>query len=161
MKYTVRNAQMEDFPRIEEIYVFARKYMAENGNPSQWGKTNPPRERLLQDIEEQKLYVVEDRAGIHGVFFYMIGEDPTYGVIVGGNWTQDGVYGTIHRIAGDGSGGVLRTAVEFARTQCPYVRIDTHENNHTMHAGLQKLGFRKCGMIYIADGSERIAYDYC
>ena len=160
MKYTVRNAQMTDFSRIEEIYAFARKYMAENGNPTQWGKTNPPRERLLKDIEEQKLYVVEDATGIHGVFFYTIGEDPTYRVIVDGHWTQDATYGTIHRIAGDGSGGILRTAVNFAKNQCPYVRIDTHENNAVMHAGLRKLGFRRCGIIYIADGSERIAYDH-
>lgn len=160
MKYTVRNAQMEDFPRIEEIYALARKFMAENGNPTQWGKTNPPRDRLLKDIEERKLYVVEDAEQIHGVFFYAIGPDPTYRVIVGGNWTHDATYGTIHRIAGDGSGGVLRTAVEYARSQCAYVRIDTHENNKVMHAGLRKMGFRRCGIIYIADGSERIAYDY-
>lgn len=161
MRYNVRHAQMADFSRILEIYAGARKFMAENGNPTQWGKTNPPVDRLRKDIEEEKLYVVEDESGIHGVFFYTVGADPTYGFIEDGNWTQDVPYGTIHRIAGDGTGRILRTAVEFAKSQCPYVRIDTHENNHVMHGGLKKLGFRRCGIIYIADGSQRIAYDLC
>lgn len=161
MEYQVRHAGPTDFSRILEIYEGARKFMAENGNPTQWGKTNPPAERLEKDIEERSLYVVEDGSGIHGVFYYAVGADPTYGVIEDGNWTQDAPYGTIHRIASDGTGGILCTAVAFAKSRCPYVRIDTHENNRVMHGALKKLGFRRCGIIYIADGTQRIAYDLC
>ena len=41
MNYVIRTAQREDLPRIEEIYAFARKFMADTGNPNQWGKTTP------------------------------------------------------------------------------------------------------------------------
>ena len=33
---TIRMARLQDLPRILEIYAIARKFMAENGNPSQW-----------------------------------------------------------------------------------------------------------------------------
>ena len=160
MKYTVRPAQFRDLQRIGEIYDFARKFMAENGNPNQWGKTHPPMEQLMQDIERQCLFVVTDSGGIHGVFFFQIGADPTYGKIDGGTWRCHSPYGTIHRIAGDGSGGILKTAVEFGKQQIDHLRIDTHEDNRVMRNALAKLAFRRRGVIYLADGAPRIAFDY-
>jgi len=160
MKYNVRPAQLQDLPRLDEIYAGARRFMAENGNPTQWGTTNPPRERLIQDIHEGKLYVITEADQIHGVFFFALGEDPTYVKIYDGNWSSNDLYGTIHRIAGDGSGGILRTAVDFAGKQTSYIRIDTHENNTVMHSALKKYGFRRCGTIFLESGSERIAYDF-
>ena len=29
-----------------------------------------------------------------------------------------------------------------------------------MQAAIEKYGFRKCGIIHVKNGSERIAYDY-
>ena len=69
------------------------------------------------------------------------------------------MYGTIHRIAGDGSGGILKTAVAFAKRRISHVRIDTHEDNYVMQKAVTKQGFEKRGIIYIADGSPRLAYD--
>lgn len=159
MKYIVRQAQMSDLDRIEEIYAYARAFMAANGNPNQWGKTNPPVSQLKLDIADQLLYVMENETGLHGVFYFYIGDDPTYGKIYDGAWHSDLPYGTIHRIAGDGSGGILRTAVDFCKRQIDHLRIDTHEDNVVMQRAVQKQGFRRCGIIYIADGSPRIAYD--
>lgn len=158
MDYQVRQAVVSDLPRIEEIYRFARQFMEDHGNPNQWGKTNPPTKQLLQDIEQGDLYVITDKTGIHGVFYFFLGEDPTYGII-DGQWRCDSPYGTIHRIAGDGSGGILRTAVEFGKSKTHHLRIDTHADNKVMQNAVAKQGFRKCGTIYIADGSPRIAYD--
>ena len=59
MEHTVRKAEKADLPRILEIYAYARGFMAATGNPNQWGKTNPPKETLEQDIAERKLHVVE------------------------------------------------------------------------------------------------------
>ena len=159
MEYTIRCANMEDLTRIEEIYAYARTFMAETGNPNQWGKTNPPTEQLLLDIDNRLLFVIENESVIHGVFYFYIGADPTYDYIEDGYWHSDRLYGTIHRIAGDGSGGILRTAVGFCRQQIDYLRIDTHHDNSVMQNALARLGFQKCGIIYIADGSPRIAYD--
>lgn len=157
-RYTVRKALAGDMPRILEIYAFARRFMAETGNPNQWGKTNPPESQLWQDIDEGQLYVVEDE-GIHGVFFLGFDEDPTYAEIYEGSWLSDGPYGTIHRIAGDGSGGIVGTAVAFAKSKTRHLRIDTHEDNKVMQHVVEKHGFLRRGIIYIADGSPRIAYE--
>lgn len=159
MVYTVRKAEQTDLPRILEIYASARHFMAQTGNPNQWGTTHPPRQQLEQDIRQGDLLVVEDNQGIHGVFFFSLGEDPTYGQIYDGQWHAQRPYGTIHRIASDGSGGILGTAVAYGKARSDYLRIDTHEDNHVMQQALQKQGFRRCGIIHIADGSPRIAYD--
>jgi len=159
MNYTVRNAVSEDLPRIEEIYAYARDFMVKTGNPNQWGKTNPPHEWLVDDIEQKLLYVISDDREIHGVFYFFIGPDPTYGEIEDGAWHCDDVYGTIHRIASDGSGGILRTAVEFCSKMTGNIRIDTHHDNVVMQKAVAKLGFERSGIIHLANGSPRIAYE--
>lgn len=159
MIYTVRKAKPADLKRILEIYAYARRFMAQTGNPNQWGTTHPPRDQLEQDIRQGDLLVVENDSGIHGVFFFSLGEDPTYERIEQGQWHAQRPYGTIHRIASDGSGGILGTAVAYCKIRSDYLRIDTHEDNHVMQQALGKQGFRRCGIIHIADGSPRIAYD--
>lgn len=156
--YQVRIAKPEDLPRIEEIYAYARSFMAQTGNPTQWGKTEPKVSQLKLDIAEEKLYVLESD-GIHGVFFFAIGEDPAYAVIEDGCWLSDAPYGTIHRIAGDGAGGIVGAALEFAKTKISHLRIDTHHDNKVMQHVVEKLGFLRRGIIYVADGSPRIAYE--
>ena len=158
MDCQVRKAELRDLERIEEIYKYARKFMEESGNPNQWGKTNPPTWQLLRDLEAGDLYVISEDDGIHGVFYFHVGEDPTY-TVIDGAWHSDSPYGTIHRIAGDGSGGILHTAVEFGKRYTGHLRIDTHEDNKVMQKAVAKQGFRRCGIIYLADGSSRIAYD--
>lgn len=159
MEYSVRPAGERDMRRIEEIYAYARAFMAAHGNPNQWGTTHPPREQLEQDIAAGNLYVVTAEETIHGVFYFFLGPDPTYLHIENGAWHADRPYGTIHRIAGDGSGGILGAAVGFGKQRTDYLRIDTHEDNKVMQRAVEKQGFRRCGIIHIADGSPRIAYD--
>lgn len=159
MEYQIRKALSEDLPRIEEIYAYARKFMAENGNPNQWGNITPRTSLLEDDIEKGNLYVLVHDHVIHGVFYFYIGPDPTYGIIEDGQWRSDMPYGTIHRIAGDGSGGVLAAAVAFGKQKINHLRIDTHEDNKIMQRAVVKYGFQRCGIIHLANGSPRIAYD--
>lgn len=159
MEYQIRKALSEDLPRIEEIYAYARKFMAENGNPNQWGNITPRTSLLEDDIEKGDLYVLVHDHVIHGVFYFYIGSDPTYGIIEDGQWRSDMPYGTIHRIAGDGSGGVLAAAVAFGKQKINHLRIDTHEDNKIMQRAVVKYGFQRCGIIHLANGSPRIAYD--
>ena len=159
MEYTVCPAQSPDLGRIQEIYGYAREFMAKHGNPNQWGKTYPPTQQLRRDIAEEKLFVITDGQRIHGVFYFWIGQDPTYRRIDGA-WRSDSPYGTIHRIAGDGSGGILKAAVAFAEEKIGHLRMDTHEDNRVMQSALAKMGFQPSGIIYLEDGSPRIAYDY-
>ena len=159
MNHTVRKATLADLPRIEEIYAYARGFMAANGNPNQWGTTYPPIQQLKQDIQLGNLYVVSDGVEIHGVFFFSIGTDATYGYVEGGNWREDSAYGTIHRIAGDGTGGILATAISFCKSRISHIRIDTHADNRVMQNALARQGFQKVGIIYLEDGDPRIAYE--
>jgi len=159
MEYQIRKAQREDLSRIEEIYAYARKFMEETGNPNQWGKTTPLTSQLEDDIQKGLLFVMISDETIHGVFYFYIGADPTYGIIEDGHWRSDTPYGTIHRIAGDGSGGVLAAAVNFGKKQINHIRIDTHHDNKIMQRAVVKYGFQKSGIIYLENGSPRIAYD--
>lgn len=159
MKYQIRKAQESDLISVREIYTQAQRFMAQHNNPNQWGITYPSETLLHQDILQERLYVIWNETGIHGVFYFCMGPDPTYSVIQAGQWSSDKTYGVIHRIAGDGSGRILRTALEFARRKCTYLRMDTHADNYVMQKALVKQGFCRCGIIYIEDGSPRIAYD--
>lgn len=156
--YYVRLAREEDLPRILEIYEYARALMARTGNPKQWGKTNPPRKTLEADIPAGNLYVVED-GKIHGVFAWFTAPDPTYAYIEEGSWLSDTPYGTIHRVAADGSGGVFGAVMAFAEKRIAHIRIDTHHDNKVMQHVLEKYGFSRRGIIYLANGDPRIAYE--
>ena len=155
----IRPAQLEDLDEILKIYEFAKKFMADTGNPTQWAGNYPQRELLEEDIANQGLFVVTEAEKICGVFYFVIGPDPTYAIIENGAWHSDRTYGTIHRIAGNGTGGVFVTALDFCRSRMDYLRVDTHEDNKVMQHVVTKHGFKPCGIIYTDDGTPRIAFD--
>lgn len=159
MAYMIQKAAPEDLPRILEIYANARSFMARTGNPSQWGTNHPPRAQTEEDIRTGRLYVITEGKAIHGVFFFTTEPDPTYAVIYDGAWHSAAPYGVIHRIAGDGNGGIVAAAVEFARTKERYIRIDTHRDNTVMQHTLAKNGFQYCGVIHLENGDPRLAFD--
>ena len=159
MDRSVRKVTFEDLERVLQIYAGARHFMEIHGNPHQWGKDKPQRTTLEEDIRRGDLYAIVRDDKIVGVFAFMLGEDPTYAQIFEGGWRRNDPYGTIHRIAGDGSGGILHTCICYCERIIPYLRIDTHEDNVVMQRAVAKEGFTRCGIIYIADGTPRIAYD--
>jgi len=154
----IRPAVQTDLEKIEAIYAYARHFMAENGNPTQWVNGYPQKELLEEDIRRGRLYVAECDDEIYGVFLFEIGEDPTYGDIDNGNWISGLPYGTIHRIASCKS-GLFSQALEFCRGRCSHIRMDTHADNKPMQHLAEKYGFTRCGIIYTGDGSPRIAYE--
>lgn len=160
----IRNSTEADFKRITEIYEYARKFMAENGNPNQWGATNWPPESLLHnDIACGKSYVCVEKSRIVGTFFFEAGEDiePTYRQIEDGEWLGGGAYGVVHRLAGDGSiKGIGKFCLDWAYGQCGHLRVDTHGDNIVMQRLLEKTGFIHCGTIYVReDNYPRLAYE--
>lgn len=156
--YQIRKAEYADLEKIQEIYEHARQFMARTGNPSQWGSHYPESSLLLSDMEGENLFVIEDGT-IHGVFAFFTEPDPTYARIENGAWLDDGAYGTIHRVASDGSGGIFSAVLAFAAAHNPHVRIDTHEDNKVMQHVLERHGFQRCGIIYLINGEPRIAYE--
>ena len=157
----IRLAAMADLPKIEEIYRGARQFMRESGNASQWGSAYPAKELLISDIEGANLYAVLENEEILGVFYFRIGEDPTYVTINDGEWKNDLPYGVIHRIAVAENAhgkGVSRFCFDFALERCCNLRIDTHRDNAPMRRALLKYGFEYCGVIRLENGDERIAF---
>ena len=154
----IRNATLADLSAILEIYRMARTFMAQNGNPNQWGTAYPPEEWIHRDILEGKCYVNCQGQTIRAVFYFAVEQDPTYGYIEGA-WLNAEPYGVIHRIAvGENGRGTAAECFAFALTQCANLRIDTHEDNLPMQRCLAKNGFTRCGVIYLEDGDPRIAY---
>lgn len=161
----IRHSQKEDLDRIMEIYAWSRQFMADHGNPNQWGPTNwPPRSLIEKDLSEGCSYVCLDESDhIIGTFYYIFGKDiePTYRRIVDGKWIDDSPYGVVHRIAGDGSvKGIGSFCINWAFTRGGHLRIDTHGDNIVMQNLLKKLGFIHCGTIYVEeDNYPRMAFE--
>ena len=161
----IRHSEGQDLDRIMEIYRFARAFMAEHGNPNQWGPTNwPPEELIRSDIRNGCSYVcLNDADAVIGTFFFTQGKDvePTYRNITDGAWLEDSPYGVVHRIAGDGSEkGIGAFCINWAYEQCGHLRIDTHGDNTVMQNLVRKLGFIHCGTIYVEEDSyPRLAFE--
>ena len=154
----IQKANLYQLPQIMEIYGKARTFMAQTGNPDQWGTAYPPEEMIRRDIENGKSYVNLKDDKILAVFYFAVEEDPTYGYIEGA-WRNDRPYGVIHRIAvGESGKGVAAECFQYAYERCGNLRIDTHEKNLPMQRCLAKHGFTRCGIIYLEDGDPRIAY---
>lgn len=167
----IRKAKLAELDEIMKIFDIARQYMREKGNMNQWINGYPSRELITEDIEAGHLFVCLDTSNgdcvdgndgkIHGVFAFILGDDPTYHVIEGGSWLNDESYGTIHRMASDGViSGLLEKTMPFCLSYTDNVRIDTHAYNEPMLNAVKRCGFKHCGVIYVADGSPREAFQY-
>ncbi len=164
--FSIRKTVPADVPRLMQIYEGARRFMAEHGNPSQWGPTNwPPESLVREDIEQGDSYVCLYRGRVVGTFFYRYGKDvePTYARIVDGAWLDDSPYGVVHRIASSGEvRGTGAFCIDWAFRRCGHLRIDTHEDNTVMQNLLRKLGFTKTGTVFMqVDHDPRWAYEKC
>ena len=161
----IRKTEEADIKRVMEIYVHARKFMAEHGNPKQWGATNwAPEKVIREDVRTGNGYVCENDDGeVIGVFYYIAGKDiePCYREIIDGKWLDDSPYGVVHRIAVDGSQkGIGSFCLNWAYEQCGHIRIDTHGDNYVMQGFLKKLGFTHCGTVYVEeDDDPRLAFE--
>ena len=155
----VRHAEATDLDAITGLYEASRRFMRENGNPTQWANGFPPRELLEEDIRVGRLYVCCDENGVYGAFALIFGDDPTYAEIDGA-WRDSSPYATIHRVSGGRGRGVFGECIAYARGQIDHLRIDTHSDNAPMQHLITKAGFVRCGIIHISDGTPRIAYEW-
>ena len=147
--------------RAIEIYTAARDFMRDNGNPCQWINGYPDENTVMRDIESGSLYALFEDEEMLAVFYFSLAPEPTYENIDGA-WLSDAPYGTIHRIAvakGAHGRGLAALCFDFCRGIMPHLRIDTHRDNLLMQRTLAKYGFTYCGIIHLANGSERMAYE--
>lgn len=156
---TIRKTTEKDIPAINEIYASARAFMRQTGNPTQWNGIYPGERDIANDVKHGIGYAVCDGDEIVGAFAFFVGEEPTYCRMDGGSWKKGGPYGVIHRIAVARHGaGIAGFCFDFCYEICKNLRIDTHRDNRVMQRALEKNGFSYCGIIYLANGDERLAY---
>lgn len=157
---TIRKASATDMPRIMDLIDMARVTMRANDNMLQWANGYPDEEAMLADISRGVCYLIEEDGCAVATFSMIPGPDPTYAVIYDGEWVdRDTPYVVVHRIASTpDSHGVMTAITEFCHSHINNIRIDTHCDNTIMQHCLLKLGYAYCGIILLANGDERLAY---
>lgn len=157
----IRKTQPTDIAILMDIFEQAKHIMRKDGNMLQWRGNYPSREIVIADIEQGNSYVCTDDTGeIIGTFAFIRGNDPTYTHIYEGKWVEDTLpYGVIHRLAStEHSKGVANACLQWCYEQIPNLRADTHRDNHILQYILKKHGFKYCGIIFLTNGDERLAF---
>ena len=156
----IRKAKTEEIDIIMDVFDAAKQFMRRTGNDKQWIDGYPSKELILDNIRDESLYVCLTEDGqIAGAFYFKVEEERTYAKIYDGEWLNDRPYGVIHRIASNGKRkGIGDACLQWGLKQCGNVRVDTHRDNTVMQNVLIRNGFRQCGIIYVANGTERIAF---
>ena len=156
----IRPAAESDIPAILPVLDAARRIMRESGNPHQWADGYPSADAIRKDLERGGGFVIEDDGRIVAYFAFLPAPEPTYGVIEDGCWLDDTLpYHVIHRIASfPEARGIFSDLIAWSMERDRNLRIDTHRDNRIMQHCIRKAGFRYCGIIHLANGDERLAY---
>jgi len=157
---TVHPAAASDLKNIMAVLEAAKGIMRSDGNTEQWSGDYPSEDVILHDIANRHGYIITDGGSIVAYFAYIPSPEPTYARIYDGAWLDDTLpYHVIHRIASiPEAHGIFRKIMDWGFSQDRNIRIDTHRTNRIMQHNLLKHGFTFCGIIYLASGDERLAY---
>ena len=156
----IREARPTDMSAIMQVMEAAKKIMRSSGNMHQWGEGYPSETVILSDMEKNGGFVVEEDSKVIAYFAFLPSPEPTYDHIYGGRWLDDvQPYHVIHRIASyPDVHGIFKSIMDFCFSRDANIRIDTHKDNTIMQHNIEKHGFTYCGIIYLASGDERLAY---
>ena len=157
---TIKKSVVADIPVIMQLLECGRQKMRANGNLEQWTDGNPKQSLIEADINNGNSYILEEEGKTVATFAFIEGPDITYNNIYEGEWKENTLpYHVIHRMASlHGTHGVFKDILEYCFERCNNIRIDTHRQNSIMRNALSKYGFEYCGIIYLLDGAERLAY---
>ena len=145
---------------IMEVMQAAKQIMRATGNAHQWGDGYPSEAVISSDMERGGGYVMVEEGRVVAYFALLASPEPTYGRIYEGEWLDDQLpYHVVHRIASyPDVHHVFSDIIGYAFSQDSNIRIDTHRDNHVMQHNIKKHGFTYCGIIFLASGDERLAY---
>ena len=160
MNRNVREATPTDVAEIMKVMDAAKKIMRQSGNMHQWGDGYPSEAVILSDMEKDGGFVVEYDGKLVGYFAFLPSPEPTYARIYEGEWLDDTQpYHVVHRIASyPDAHGIFSSIMDFCFSRDSNIRIDTHRDNTIMQHNIAKHGFTYCGIIYLASGDERLAF---
>lgn len=155
-------ASEEDIPLIMDVLDAARGIMRSSGNLHQWADGYPSTKTVLDDIRNGYAFVVRDINIITAYFAFVPSPEPTYARIDGGRWLNETLpYHVIHRIGSlPDSHGIFKSIMDWCSSQDGNLRIDTHRDNRIMQHCITAYGFKYCGIIYLPNGDERLAYQF-
>jgi len=156
----IRKAKTEEIDAIMAVFDAAKQFMRKTGNDQQWIDGYPSKEFILDNIRNEGLYVcLSDDEQLVGAFYFKVEDDRTYAKIYDGEWLNDKPYGVVHRIASNGKQkGIGDACLQWCFDQCGNIRVDTHRKNIVMQNILYRNGYRYCGIIYVTNGTERLAF---
>lgn len=155
----IRKATYDDVPVLMDVFRKARGIMRSSGNMNQWNDGYPSEEVVRKDIDNGHCVVLCEDGKVVATMAFIPGPDPTYAEIYDGGWLSDAPYHVIHRIAVAEPGhNAARALLDWGFGQAGSIRIDTHKDNVIMHHVLSKYGFTHCGVILLANGDPREAY---
>lgn len=145
---------------IMQVMEAARQTMRSSGNVNQWKDGYPSEAVIMGDLEKGAGYVMEEEREIVAYFAFLPSPEPTYDIIYDGEWLDDKrPYHVVHRMASyPHVHHVFLRIMDFCFKIDRNVRIDTHRDNTIMQHNILKKGFAFCGIIRLASGDERLAY---
>ena len=160
MNRIIREAKTTDITDIMLVMEAAKKIMRSSGNMHQWADGYPSEAVIISDMKKHGGYIIEDAGRIVGYFAFLPSPEPTYSKIYDGKWLDDvQSYHVVHRIASyPDVHGIFSDIMDFCFSHDANIRIDTHKDNRIMQHNIEKHGFTCCGIIYLANGDERMAY---
>ena len=157
-----------DLPEVMRIIADAQADFRARGI-DQWQNGYPNEAAIRCDIARGESYVVIRGEQIVATAMITFAPDPNYAVIYNGEWllAAPKSYATIHRISVDlaeRGQGIAEWIVGQTERMCrkrgaDSLRIDTHRDNRSMQRVAEKNGMTLCGIIHLADGAERLAYE--
>ncbi len=115
----IEKAKIRGFAEdTSDPHASARKFMKQSGNPKQWGETVFRRKIAGKGYRKEQLYVVKMIPVFMECLLLSSEKEPTYEKIEQGAWISDTEYGTLHRVAGDGTiHGIFDKDRRFLRTE--------------------------------------------
>ncbi|EOU1917769.1 TPA: GNAT family N-acetyltransferase [Clostridium perfringens] len=161
-----RQAKISDLDQIVEIIELSKKYLKET-KVDQWQNGYPAKEDLRRDIESGNSYVLTNKNEIVATTVISLDGESTYNSIFNGEWITNTEYIVMHRVAVHdkykGKGifkELIKEAESLALNKGIFsIKIDTHRDNISMQRAVVKNNFKRCGIIYLEDVSERIAFE--
>ena len=161
-----RQAKISDLDQIVEIIELSKKYLKET-KVDQWQDGYPEKEDLRRDIESGNSYVLTNKDEIVATTVISLDGESTYNSIFNGEWITNEDYIVMHRVAVHDKykgKGIFKELIKEAESLAlnkgiSSIKIDTHRDNISMQRAVVKNDFKRCGIIYLEDGSERIAFE--
>ncbi len=167
MDFIFDQATANDAEQIDSIFKQGKTFLKAQGIDQWQGIHSPSIQMAKEDIQKGIGYVLRESGGDAVAYAAIIpGTDPTY-IQIDGHWISSRPYCAIHRVAvsdsfrGKGLAKILLAQCKIqAKTLGAYsVRIDTHAENQIMQRVILHSDFIYCGIITLAYGAKRNAYE--